>query len=229
MSKITKYKDLGKSQNKNPHNQLVYNMRKRMKENETVYMKTFSPHNPIIPVKVVLFAQGSTFVVKTPTTEDNPEGYYTFANDNKKFWTPYNYNRIQAWLEMNQSLPLQYNDMVVRLVNSETDEVLNVRADTVRVRQPGENLGSHHPVVFGLPDGRTITSKVWHDDAQKVADWKKKESTFKGDLNHVRLVFKYGGKEYDNCFIYFKLGSAQFNQQRQKGVHWNRIYSTFGL
>ncbi len=230
MSKITDYQDLSRSQNKNPHNQLIYNMRKRMKENTTVQMKTYSPHNPVIKVDVVLFAQGSTFVVKTPTSEDNPEGYYTFANDSraKEFWTPYNFNRIQAWLEMQQSVPLQYADMVVRLVNSATHESITVKAQSVRVKSPGQTNGSHHPVIFGLPDGRTITSKIWKDDTDKVVKWKAQES-FKGDLNHVRLIFKYGGKEFDNCFVYFKLGTSQFSDQNPKAQYWNRVYSTFGL
>ena len=230
MSKITEHKDLSKSQNKNPHNQLIYNMRKRMKEGTKVQLQTYSPHTPVADVDVVMFAQGSTFVVKTPTDENNPEGYYTFANDNRanRLWTPYNFNRIQAWLEIQQSVPLQYSDMVVRLVKSDTRESITVKAESVRVKTPGENLGSHHPVIFGLPCGRTITSKVWKDDTDKVLQWKKQES-FKGDLNHVRLVFKYGGKEFDNCFVYFKLGTSQFNGQQQKGQYWNRVYSTFGL
>ena len=227
MSKITKHKTLAKAQNKNPHKSLMYNIKKRMKEGNTVHLKTYSKEQPVVPVEVVLFAQGSTFVVKTPTNEDHPEGFYTFANDGEKFWTPYNFNYIQSWLD-GLSYPFQYKDMVVRLVNSETRETLTTPVECVRVRQPGENLGSHHPIIFGLKNGKSITSKVWHQDTDKVVEWKKQDG-FKGNLNHVKLVFKAGGKEFDNCFIYFKLGTSQFDLSQPKGVFWNRVYSTFGL
>ena len=227
--KVQKHKTLAKAQNKNPFKSVIYNMKKRQKEGSTVHMKTYSPDMPVIPVEVVLFAQGSTFIVKTPTNEKMPDGYYTFANDGEKFWTPYNWNHIQAFLD-GQAYPFQYKDMVVRLVNSETSEALTLKAQTIRVREPNTTNGSYHPVVFGLEGGKTITSHVWREDKNRLNSYKNQKSMdIHSNLNHVRLVFNCGGKEYDNCFIYFKLGTSQFDLSHPKGKYWNRCYQAFGL
>ena len=230
MKKITQYKKLGKSQNKNPFKSVIYNMKKRAKEGTRQNLKTYNQANPIVPVDVVLFTQGSTFIVKTPTNEKMPDGYYTFANDAEKFWTPFNWNYYQAWFD-GAAYPFQYKDMVVRLVRSDTKESVTVLADTVRTRAPGQSNGSYHPVVFGLQNGGTITASVWHEDRQRIQTYKNLtcDKSMDISLNHVRLVFKYEGVEYDNCFVYFKVGTSQFDLSNPKGKYWNRVYNTFGL
>lgn len=232
MNQIQKHKTVAKAQNKNPFKAAIYNMKKREKEGTRQNFSTLNPSHPIVPVDVVLFVQGSTFIVRTmPTTQSDQ--YYTFANytEGDKAFTPFNWNHIQAFLDGHNTMCAQYKDMIVRLYNSETHEEYHTQAQCIRIKEPGDNQsGSYHPIVFGLPNGNTITADVWKGDTLKVFEHKtaKKIGT-PSSLNHVKLVFTYNGKQYDNCFIYFKCGSSQFDTTQPKGKYTQMRFNCFGL